>query len=219
MNRATASAASSRFCALLRPLTALRGRKSWSPSSSQCSSMAERKRIGLDLLARGEGVAGAVADQRRHGEVREVRGAQLLRPARRMERVAEADQPADVAGTEVLLGHHAGDPTAHRLAADEEPRQVPRHGDRLGILALQGLGLRRRLPLADAAGRHVAEFETGGADAALGETGAEIVHPRRVHRRAGAMRQQQVGRRVGGAGEEQIHRAFSAGEAEPILCG
>ena len=113
-----------------------------------------RQRVARDLLARPERVARALADQRRRRQPLEVRGAQLLRPPRRMERIAEAEEARDRPGRMQLVGHHAGDPPAHRLAADHQPPRrrrapPPRRGTRASRVSARGGG--RRWPLRRAA--------------------------------------------------------------------
>ena len=64
------------------------------------------------LLARAERIARALDDQRRAGEAREVRGSELLRCLRRMERLAEAHKPLDASGGVFLIRDQARHPPA-----------------------------------------------------------------------------------------------------------
>jgi hypothetical protein len=52
-----------------------------------------REAVARAFLLRAERVAFALTDQGRRGEFSEMRGAQLLRAARRVEGIAEADEP------------------------------------------------------------------------------------------------------------------------------
>jgi hypothetical protein len=69
-------------------------------------------------LERAQRVARAGEEEHRRGDARQVGGAQLLRTAGRMERVAEEEQTFDrLAGGGEVRRH----PPAHRLAADDQP--------------------------------------------------------------------------------------------------
>ena len=149
-----------RWSAAVKPDTALRGLRSWSPSSSHRISIAVRERVARDLLARAERVARALADQRRRRERGEVRGAQLLGPARRMERIAEAEQPGDPAGGVQLVRDHAGDPPAHRLAADDQrPRRAELRRRRRDTRASASRRAAAACGTPRPPARHVAELE------------------------------------------------------------
>ena len=65
-----------------------------------------------------------------------------------MERIAEAQQPGDLAGGVQLVGDHAGDAAAHRLAADDELALGGEVGDCRAVFGIERLGARRRLALA-----------------------------------------------------------------------
>jgi hypothetical protein len=52
--------------------------------------------------------------------VLEVRGAQRFRLAGRMKGISKANEPADAIGSKKLVRAHAGDASAHGLAADQQ---------------------------------------------------------------------------------------------------
>jgi hypothetical protein len=77
-----------------------------------------------DLIGRAELVAAALDEQHRQRDGRQVRVAPLLRPSRRMQRITEEHQAAHV--VHALRAHVRRDPSAHRLAADEERQRAQR---------------------------------------------------------------------------------------------
>ena len=130
-----------------------RGPRSWSPSPAQANWIVRRQPIALDLGASAERVALALHDQRRAAQLLQMRRAQVLRLARRMERVAEAHQPVDHAAREQLVGGEAGDAAAHRLAADEQLlpagallRATPRRRVDIPATSFSARGGGRRFP-------------------------------------------------------------------------
>ena len=163
-----------------------------------------RQRVARHLLPRPEGVARALHDQRRRRQPLEVRGAQLRRLARRVERVAEAEQPRDLALGVQPVRDHARDPPAHRLAADDERRARPERRDGGDVLRHHRLRPRRPALAAGAPRRHVAELEARDPQARRRQRPRRRRHRRRVHRRPGAMGEQHPHRRVLRSVEEEV---------------
>ena len=115
-------------------------------------------------------------------ELGEVRRAQLLGLAHRVERVAEADETADGAGGVLLVGDHARHAPAERLAADHRDRirlgaQLRDHGAVLVEHRLRP-GFGRRMP-----SRRDAMYANSkrATRTAFGEQFGEVVHPSGVH--------------------------------------
>src|SRR5216683_2358956 len=79
-----------------------------------------RQRVGRNLVAVAERVARALHDEGRRLHLRKMSGSQLLWFAGRVEGVTETQQAGDAAGGMEIVGDHAGDPSAHRLAADDQ---------------------------------------------------------------------------------------------------
>ena len=93
-------------------------------------------------------------------------GTQLRRLADRVEGIAEAQQTDDAAGGMEAVGDHAGDASAHRLAADDQGPVGVEGADCVDELRAQRLGTRRRLAAGRcAAARHVVELEAANAQA------------------------------------------------------
>ncbi len=113
-----ASAARARLAARVKPLRAARAEIVIAVAGPGDRNV-RRQRIAFHLGASAERIALALHDQRRAAQILQMRGAQVLRFVRRMERVAEAHQPVDQVAGEQLIGGEAGDASAHRLAADE----------------------------------------------------------------------------------------------------
>ena len=81
----------------------------------------QRAEDGLDFLPRAKCIPRALHEQDRHADPRQVRGAELCGPARRMERIPEqheAGKPIAPGFRGRRSGHVRGHPPAHRLAAD-----------------------------------------------------------------------------------------------------
>ena len=72
-----------------------------------------RQLVVGDLLAHAERIARSLHNKGRRSQVGKMRGAQLIRLADRVKRIAEAEQPRDPAGRVERIGYHAGDAPAH----------------------------------------------------------------------------------------------------------
>ena len=180
----------------MNPDTALRGLRSWSPSSSQSTRIAGESAIARHLLARPERIARALADQRRRRQRLEMPGPQLLRPARRMERIAEAEEPRD---------RPAACSSSATMLATRPPIDLPPMTSRPGAassataarysgISVSARGGGRRTPLPPA--RHVAELEARHPQPRRRQRPRRRGHRRRIHRRAGAVREQHRHRRA-----------------------
>ena len=86
-----------RCSAAVNPDTALRGFRSWSPSSSHSTRIAGDSRYPSTSSRVPNGSRVPWHDQRRRPQPLEMPGPELLRPPRRMERIAEAEEPGDPA--------------------------------------------------------------------------------------------------------------------------
>ena len=128
-------------------------------------------------------------------------GARALGLTRRMKRIAEADETADVE----LVGDHAGHAAAHRFAANEKAVELiasqltHRFAPRIEQHRL-AIGCPSVLPSPPP--RHVRKLETNDADRTRRKRLRHAIHPRRVHRAAGAVRHDERVRRVVGSVEE-----------------
>ncbi|SVJ79297.1 Uncharacterised protein [Klebsiella pneumoniae] len=156
-----------------------------------------RQRIARHRLAVAQGVALALDDQGRRAQPGEVRDPRLLRLAGGVERVAEADQGIRAQ----LVGQQAGHAPAHRLAAQG---QGPVQGladlrmDSPPAVEQLRLRIRRTLAAVLAALGHVGKLEARDGDALGGEQFGDALHERAVHRRPGAMGENQGGRQRAG---------------------
>ena len=141
---------------------------------------------------------------------------ELLGPARRMERVAEADEAGDAR----LVRDHARDAASERLAADDEGRagaaaERPGRRDRVEPrLPQDGRPVRRAAASAGPPRRHVRELETGDAESLRGRAPGQPIHERRVHGRAGAVREDEADGRRGRTVQEEV-RGFHGGILRP----
>jgi hypothetical protein len=150
-----------------------------------------------------------------------MRGAKVLRFARRMERVPEADKSADAAGIEELVGDKTGNAAPKRLAADEQllARWAlrPQLIDSPNILAREHFGAWRRAPFpARSPSRHIVELESRYLQSSLDEETCHLVEERARHRRARSMCEQDV--RIGvcrTGGQKFCHGS----EVASIECG
>src|SRR5439155_24597831 len=131
----------------------------------------------------------------------EVLRPELLGATRRMKRVAQADE----APRAHLVRHHARNAAAQGLPADHEPRAAAQGLDG----ALPGL-LEDRLtvggasaPPGLAARPHVWKLEARDADSSRRELPGEVIQEGCVHRRARAVGEDDGGRSVLGAIEEE----------------
>jgi hypothetical protein len=138
-------------------------------------------------------------------------GAQAVRLARGVKRIAETDEAGDHAVPVKSVGDHGRDPPAHGLAADDQPLAwpggLPHH---LPIDRAQDLGPRRRAAAArlPACG-HVGKLEAQDADVMGSDQAGDRLHERAVHGCTGAMGKQQGGPGIIGAvGQEYGHAAF-----------
>src|SRR5688572_31741777 len=97
-----------------------------------------------------------------------------------------------------LVGDHARDAAAHRLAPDDETRpSAERLDDLLPRVAQDGLAVGGAAPASGLAPRaHVRKLEARDPDLFGRETARDRVHPRGVHRSARAVREND-GRRRG----------------------
>src|SRR3954454_4535415 len=79
-----------------------------------------REGVAADLVPGAELVARALANQGRRLQADEVFRPELVRLVRWVKGITETKQPGDLAGSEELVGDHAGDAAAHRFAADDQ---------------------------------------------------------------------------------------------------
>jgi len=104
--------------------------------------------------------------------------------ARRMERIAEADQASDLS----LVRHHTGDAAAQRFAADYK---LPASTERLNYLApcikQHRLTVRRASRAMLAARAHIGELKAHNAQIAARQRLRDGCHERRIHRCTGAV--------------------------------
>ena len=146
-----------------------------------------RERVALDLVPGAEGIPGPLDDQARSLDRLEVLRPQAFGLARRMEGVPEADQP----GRLDLIGDQARHASAHRFAADGKAGGRQR-GDNLAPSLQQfRLPVRGPLPAVGAPRRHIGELKASDPQAAVGQAFGKGSHEGAVHRRAGAMGQDQ----------------------------
>jgi len=123
---------------------------------------------------RPEGITLSLHDQHRHADARQMRGAQLLRLAGRMQRIAECHDTTDAARVGVIGRRKMRcDAAAHRLASDEHRRSVemvPGCDDRGAITGVEFLGaIRNATTLLG-----VEEVEREDVDAAFGQPSREV---------------------------------------------
>ncbi len=120
--------------------------------------------VSRNLVAGAEFVAGPLTDQCRRLEIGKMSGAQLVRFSGGMEGIAEAKEPGDLALGMKVVGDHAGDATAHGLAADHEGALGAELGNGRPILRIERFRAGRGLaPVGSAPGCHIAELEAGDA--------------------------------------------------------
>lgn len=149
------------------------------------------ERVGGNLVTRAERVARPLHNEGGSLHFEEMRRAQLIRFANRMERIAKAQQPDDPAGGVELVSYHARDASTHRFSADNEPAHRVQRIDCGDVFGFEGRRPWRRLPAERAAaGCHIAEFEACDAQARGGERHRSGVQRRGIHRRASPMSQQ-----------------------------
>ena len=150
-----------------------------------------RQRVGRDLLASAERVTCSLHDEGRRFHLGQMSGPQLLGLAGRVEGITKTQQALDAAGGMEIVGDHAGDPAAHRLAADDQRAFGFQRIDCGKIFRTEFFGAGRRLAGGRAAADcHVVEFEARNAEARVGQRPRGGRHYRRIHRAAGAMRQE-----------------------------
>ena len=105
-------------------------------------------------------------DEHRGPQFRQMGRAQLVGPARRMKGITKTQQPGNSTRCIQVIGDHARDAPAHRLAADDErPFRFERiDGNDVFRDELLRAQWRLAAPLCPPT-RHVAEFEAGDAEA------------------------------------------------------
>src|SRR5262249_17932033 len=120
-----------------------------------------REPVARHVVGDAEGIARALHDQRRRADPLEVGGAQALRLPGRVERVAEADEPARAD----LVREQPRHAPSERLAADREPRGTAEALDPLAPGREQhGRPVERAAHAGFAPLRHVGELEAHYAD-------------------------------------------------------
>ena len=144
------------------------------------------QRIGRDLIWFAKGVPGALHYQPRATDLLQMLNTGTFGLARRVKRIAKADKAGGPHLRRQLTGHAC----AHRLAAQ---KQTP--GNPSGLLAHTLLQHRHRvgrtLAAIVAARRHIGELKAQHLDPLGRQRRRQLRHKRAVHRRAGAMGQQQ----------------------------
>ena len=122
---------------------------------------------------RPEGITLSLHDQHRHADARQMRGAQLLRLAGWMQRIAERYDPRDAELLHIVGRRKMrGDAAAHRLAADEHGRPAevtPRGTDGGAVARLELLGPIRNAPMLFG----VKEIEREDVDTPFGQPARE----------------------------------------------
>ena len=132
--------------------------------------------------------------------------AQFVGFAWRMERVAEADQPIGTA----LASNKAGHAATHGFTADHKGSISRRRLDDASPgIEQNGLPVRRPLAAASAPASHIGEFKTQDPEPRRGNAFGDLVHEGRVHRRTGAVGQNERGRRTRRPIHEKIGRCHA----------
>jgi len=146
-------------------------------------------------------------DERRCLQIDKVLRSQLLGLGGRMKWIAQAQEAADPSGGEKVIGDHAGHTAAHRLAADDEWSpyvERVKSGDVFRIelfRSRRGLAARFRPPAG-----HIVELETSNTKARSSQGFCRRCQGRRIHRGAGAVRQEDGMFRLLGAVKEKRQR-------------
>ena len=160
-----------------------------------------REPVSGDVLPRSELIARALQDQGGRREGLQVLRAKAFRLARRVERIPEAHEPAHSR----LVGDHARDPAAERLAAGRDARSAAEPLDHLEPARAQhGLAIRRAALALAAPSRHVRELEADDANAALRQTASDAREEGRVHRRSRAVGEKERVARVLRAVDDRV---------------
>ncbi len=160
-----------------------------------------RELVALDLGPGAEGIPGPLHDQARGLDRLEVCRPQPLRLAGWMEGIAEADQ----AGGGDFVGKQARHAAAHRFAADSQAAGLQSVASLAPGVQQLRLPIRGPLPAVGPPRRHVGELEAGDAQAPVAQTFGKGRHEGTVHRRAGAVRQNQRPGSFSRAVEEKAH--------------
>src|SRR5260370_36073698 len=109
-----------------------------------------------------------------------------------MKRIAETRHAEDLR----VVGDHARDPAAHRLAADHEPAAATGLLDRVVERLHQEAGWIRRSTLAGfPTPLHVGKFKADYTNTRRCNSFSDALHKRGIHRKARAMRKQEWFRR------------------------
>lgn len=147
-----------------------------------------RKGVAGYLIDIAEGIPGTLHDQGRGLQRAKVGHPKDSRFAHRMERVAEADQPA---GPDVIRDH-AGHPPSQGLAADHQaPAAAEPFHDLAPRVEERLHRIRRALSSRPSPFVHVGKLEANRSQTFRGHPSGDSVHERGVHRRAGAVGQHQ----------------------------
>jgi len=161
----------------------------------------------LKFSGRAERITLSLHDQHRHADARQMRGAQLLRLAGRMQRVAERHDATDAELLRVIARRKMRrDAPAHRLAADEHGgsgEMSPRCPDGGAVTRVELFGAIRNATML----LRVEEVEREDVDAAVGQSLREAGDECALLSRAGAMREDK--RRVHRRAARRIHKASS----------
>jgi len=168
----------------------------------------------LKFSGRAKRIALSLHDQHRHVNARQMRGAQLLRLAGRMERVAERHDATDAELLRVIARREVRrDAAAHRLAADEHARPAEMASgcnNRGAITRVELLGAIRNATTL----LRVEEIEREDVDAAVGQSLRKIGDERTLLSCAGAVPEDK--RRVHRRAARRIHKASSLSVAADV---
>jgi Pectic acid lyase len=143
-----------------------------------------RELVGGDLVAAAEGIAFPLHDEGRSLDDLKVVHPQLVRLAYGMKRIAQTNEARDGR----LVGDHAGDPPAHRFAADDEAVATELFDDGEPRLAKDRFAVGRSAFALPTSG-HIRELETDNAMPTLRQPPCHRLHKRVIHARAGAVGQ------------------------------
>ncbi len=146
-----------------------------------------REFVAGDFSKRTERVAGSLADERGSTQSRKVRRPRAIGAGRRMKRISEAHEPLRAAA----VRDEAGDPSAHRLSADDQGPSGET-GDHVGPARAEDvLRIGRALPAGGCSFAHIGELEPADGYSPRREPLREGFHELRAHSRARAVRQDQ----------------------------
>ena len=126
-------------------------------------------------------------------------GSQLVRFSWRVERIAETDKAPNFAVLIKFIGNETCNPSAKRLAADQQrlwPR-LARRSDHVAVLGGKRFGFRRRtLRSVRAPRRHVVEFEARHGNAVTTNEFRDRFEERRINPGSRAMRDEESATRI-----------------------